>query len=203
MVDYAELRRHATGVARQILERHSGTAFKVIIAPILLGGGLPARLVVDALLPYNLVDDVTPCRIQRYSAVGIASETVISMRLSAASIAGKILIGVDDFVDGGETMQAFVEHATATGAAHVETAVMFAKPHSTVVPDYVGEFGVTQWLVLPGEEHDFMHSIKQSDSQVQALNPAETAMYFEELGIDSATVNEWGAMPRCNEAVQA
>ena len=201
VVRYAELRATATRVAVQILAEHVATFENVVIAPILMGGGLPGRLVIDALLPYGVVADVTPCRIQRYSAVGVTTNTEITIGLVAGSVASKTVIGVDDLVDGGETMAAFIEHAHAAGAAVVKTAVMYAKPGSTVKPDYVGEQGITQWLVLPGEEHDFMHTIKQSDPDVGSLSNSATVVYFHELGFDKITVQEWSVMPRFTQSV--
>jgi hypoxanthine-guanine phosphoribosyltransferase len=191
IVAYDELRRLATVVATQILRRYGTTRSGIVVAQILMGGGVPARLVIDALLPSGIVAEIVPCRIQRYSGVGTAGEAVLSVRLAKRQVAGRVVIGIDDLVDGGQTLIAFVEHARAQGAARVETATLFAKPSSIVTPDYCGEKGVDEWLVLPGEECDFMSELRTLEPAVGRLEAGELSAYFEALGFRPEVVSDW------------
>ncbi len=190
IVSYGELRAKATEVAGKILEKYRNVPEGIVVAPILGGGGLPARLIVDALLPFGLVKAVVPCQIRRYTGMEGDGAAELLLKLAADRVKGRTVIGVDDLVDGGQTLEAFVEHAGAVGARVVETAVIYAKPHSTFVPDYVAEDGVLHWLVLPGEEHAFMQELAGSENDVESLGAQEQARYFEELGIDAAIVNQ-------------
>ena len=194
VVSYDELRTKATVVARSLLERYRGQSKHIVIAPILMGGGLPARLILDALAPFGIVGAVVPCQLQRYLGVARAGQAHILTPLPRRRIAGEIVVGVDDLVDGGETLRAFCAHATAQGAGRVDTAVLYAKPHSNLAPGHCAEKGVTQWLVLPGEEHDFMQHLASKDEAVRALPADETRAYFEELGMGGHIVSEWLAL---------
>lgn len=193
VVGYAELRAKASKLAEQILRAHGGQPDSLVLAPILLGGGLPARLVADTLMASGLVHDVAPCRIRRYDAVGRSGQLEFALPLDAKAVAGRIVIGIDDMVDGGETMAAFLEHARTQGAAEAEAAVIFAKPHSTVTPDYCAEAGVTEWLVMPGEEHDFMTHVSRTDHAVRGLDASEARRYFVALGLAAGAIEQWQA----------
>ncbi len=191
IVGYNEVRAKATDVAEAILRRYGGADRQVVIAPILGGGGLPARLVVDALLPFNMVKAVVPCQIRRYSGLGSGGETELLVPLSQERVRGEIVIGVDDLVDEGQTLVAFRRHAIERGASEVETAVIYAKPHSVFVPTFCAEGGVAQWLVLPGEEHTFMSEVAREDAELKALENEELKLYFETLGLDQRIVSDW------------
>jgi hypoxanthine phosphoribosyltransferase len=188
---YGEVRSKATQVASQILEVHGNNPDSLVIVPILFGGGPPARLVVDALLGFGVIHEVVPCRIKRYAGVGKPGLVGFTLPLRTQDIADRIVVGIDDMVDGGETMMAFVEHALQAGARTVETAVIYSKPQSRFVPDYCAESGVTEWLVMPGEELDFMNNISRSDEQVKQLSAIEMGRFFIGLGIEAQIVEDW------------
>jgi hypoxanthine phosphoribosyltransferase len=191
VVGYEELRDKATAVAGQVLRRHKDRPDSLIVVPIMMGGGLPARMVLDVLMGYGVVHAVVPCRIKRYTGIGEAGEAEIMVELSESQIQGRVVLGVDDLVDGGQTLVAFRQHTLGLGASAVEEAVIFAKPHSVAVPTYCAESGVEEWLVMPGEEHDFMRTIVKADAEVGELPPNELAGYFTGLGLPLATVRDW------------
>lgn len=191
VVLYAELRAKATEVAAKILADRARYPRGIVLAPILMGGGLPGRLVADALLHTGLVNDITPCRIRRYEGVGKAGQAEYTIRLPRDKVKGQVVIGLDDLVDGGETALAFYEHAKAQGARQVEVAVIFVKPQTTTTPRYFAEAGVSQWLVLPGEELSFMQELSLNEDEVTGLAVAQQREYFEALGFSSATVAQW------------
>ncbi len=190
VVSYLELRMLCTALARQIFEAYVGGP-GIVICPVLMGGGIPARLVTDALLGSGLVSDIVPCRIKRYSGVGEAGEAEFTLPLDPKRVKGRIVIGIDDLVDGGQTLEAFTRHANEFGSLEVQTAVIFAKPGSTHQPKFVAEAGVTQWLVMPGEEMDFMQEIVGIDTEVGEMKPSAQAAYFVGLGLDAAVVRDW------------
>jgi hypoxanthine-guanine phosphoribosyltransferase len=203
VVGYSELRAKTTAVAAQILERYGSERHGVVIAPVLMGGAMPARLIMDAMLGHEIVAEVAPCRIRRYEGVGQAGEAEITMPLLPSQVKGRVVIGVDDLVDGGQTLAAFRAHALAQGASQVDTAVIFAKPHSTEVPGFCAEDGITEWLIMPGEELDFMDQVAQADVEVSKLSEEEQAVYFRTLGFDEDCVRGWTSVrPHNNAGVQ-
>jgi hypoxanthine phosphoribosyltransferase len=194
VVSYDELRTKASLVAGSLLERYRGHSGGIVISPILMGGGLPARLILDTLAPFGIVRAVVPCQVSRYTGVAQAGAAKILTSLPRSRVGGVVVVGVDDLVDGGETLRAFCAHASAQGAAIVDTAVLFEKPRSTFVPGHSAEKGVTQWLVLPGEEHDFMHELTHMDKSVGGLSRSGQHAYFVRLGLSAHVVSEWLAL---------
>ena len=189
VVSYEELREKAMVVADQILADYSGQ--QIVAAPILMGGGLPARLVIDALLPFGVVGDIVPCRLRRYTGLAEAGEVTFSVKLPKRRVSGQIVIGMDDLVDGGQTLEAFREHALSRGAKEVHEAVMFEKPQSSLKPKYCAERGVPEWLIMPGEEHEFMRMLRDVDLEVAELPADALSDYFVALGLPKATVVAW------------
>lgn len=196
IVGYDELRSKATDVAGSILQKYDTTESAIVVAPILMGGGLPARLVVDALLGFGLVKAVVPCQMRRYTGVGSAGKTQMLIEMDRRRVEGEMVVGIDDLVDGGQTLAAFRKHALLRGAAQVDTAVIFAKPHTIERPGHCAESGVTEWLVLPGEELDFMDELTMSDPDLQVFGEEQRAAYFGELGFSAQVVADWLRLQR-------
>jgi hypoxanthine-guanine phosphoribosyltransferase len=194
VVPYVQLRRYANVVAEQMLEAYRGQ--KIVAAPILMGGGMPARLIIDALLGFNIVTEVVPCRIRRYNGIGTAGVAEFTVELDEAQVRNRIVVGIDDLVDGGQTLATFRMHAIERGASEVTEAVIFEKPNSTIQPRFCAERGVIQWLVMPGEENDFMTTISQTDPEVAVLAMTEKLAYFETLGILRQTVDDWSKLSK-------
>ncbi|MDR0435298.1 MAG: phosphoribosyltransferase [Propionibacteriaceae bacterium] len=67
--------------------------------------------------------------------------------LDAESLEGKRLLVVDDVVDSGRTM-ALVQKLLRGFGAEVRTCVLYAKPTTVVVPDYVWR-RTDKWIVFP------------------------------------------------------
>jgi hypoxanthine phosphoribosyltransferase len=160
------------------------------------GGGLPARLIVDALLGFGIVRAVVPCQIRRYSGVERGGATKVTLALDKRRVRGEVVIGVDDMVDGGQTLAAFRAHGLDQGASEVDTAVIYVKPGSIEAPGFFAEDGVRQWLVMPGEELDFMSELVRTDSEVRRLSASEARLYFEALGFAHDTVADWALLRR-------
>lgn len=196
VVSYDELRSVATRVAIAIADDSAKFGGEVVISPILMGGGPPARLILDVLLGLGMVRSVVPCQISSYTAVGQPGYLKMTLKLSKPAVKGRVVIGIDDLVDDGRTLEAFRQHAQDLGAAKVLTAVIFSKPHSRVQPDYCGVSGVTEWLVMPGEELDFMSGLIGMDQDLASLSPQEQAEYFRELGLPARVVSEWAQLVR-------
>jgi hypothetical protein len=53
---------------------------------------------------------------------------------------------------------------------------------------------VGQWLVLPGEEHDFMNQLYLGDALLRALSPLTLGSYFVELNLPRPVVEDWLAL---------
>ena len=194
VVTYDELRLKASQVARSLRERYSGRDGGIVIAPILMGGGMPARLILDALAGCDLVRGIVPCQIARYAGIGRGGRANMLLSLSRSRVAGRLVVGVDDLADGGETLRVFNAHAIAQGALEVDTAVIFSKPGTSFTPGHVAETGVTQWLVMPGEENAFMTEVYRGDREVASMAPRDLQNYFEVLGMPVRAVLDWLAM---------
>jgi len=196
IVPYEELRSKATEVAGSIFEMYGASGEQVVLAPILMGGGPPARLIADALLGFGIVRAIVPCQIKRYTGLAKGGEAKMLVSLPRTRVKGLTVIGVDDLVDGGQTLAAFKLHAASMGAAKVDTAVIYAKPHSVERPGHCAEYGVTEWLVLPGEELDFMDELRLVDPDLQTFSDEEISSYFEALGFSRSIVADWLALQR-------
>jgi uncharacterized protein len=67
--------------------------------------------------------------------------------LDTAALAGRRALVVDDVADTGETL-ALVQRIVSEHCEEARTAVLYAKPHSIVDPDFVWK-RTAQWITFP------------------------------------------------------
>lgn len=193
IVPYPELRDRATHLAEQLVR--SGITSEDVVVPVLMGGALPARLVLDAMTMHGISPDVAPLRIVRYEGVGRAHEPRVDLGIEGSRVAGKRIVAVDDLVDGGQTLAFAEQYVLNLGAESFAAAVCYQKPTSRYNPKFVAERDVLPWLVLPGEEYDFMTEISTADEMLREQPEAIVRAYFRGLGLSRAIVSAWTSAP--------
>ena len=125
-----------------------------IIAGVLRGGWLPARVLSDLLSNPNLAN----VGVEFY--VGIAetkSEPKLTQPISLRVVGKKVLI-VDEVADTGESLKLVSEHIVEKGAREVKTATVYYKPWSIVKPDYCSK-ETSKWIVFPWEVKETVREI--------------------------------------------
>lgn len=122
----------------------SGFVPDVVVA-IARGGLLPAGAIAYAL-------GTKACgtlNVEFYTGVDarLADPVVLAPLLDTAALAGLSCLVVDDVADTGETL-ALVQRLVGAHCAQVRTAVLYAKPHSIVDPDF-GWRRTARWITFP------------------------------------------------------
>lgn len=122
----------------------SGYDVDVVIA--VARGGLPAGGAIAYALGTKAVGTLN---VEFYTGVDqrLAEPAVLPPLLDTAALAGLRALLVDDVADTGETL-ALVQRLMAAHCAEVRTAVLYAKPHSVVAPDYVWR-RTDRWITFP------------------------------------------------------
>lgn len=116
-----------------------------IIIAVARGGLLPAGALSYAL-GIKLSDAIN---VEFYTDVHatLPDPILLAPLLDAESIQGKRLLVVDDVADSGRTLALVLELLENMGA-QARSAVLYAKPTSTVDPDYVWRRSA-EWIVFP------------------------------------------------------
>ncbi len=162
--------------------RSSGKKYDRVIA--LSKGGLTwARAFVDGLE----MDELSSLRIKLYKGIGEKSAEPEIVEPLTVDIMGKTVLLFDDVVDTGETYE-FAKKLLLEkyGAAKVDTAALFYKPHSVIMPDYsVGE--TTAWIVFPHEVHEFIQETAPK-WRAAGLSDDEFLKRYNTLGLPAKQV---------------
>ena len=116
-----------------------------IIIAVARGGMIPAGALTYAL-GTKLTDAIN---VEFYTGVAqtLPDPVLLAPMLDTESITGKRLLVVDDVVDSGRTMQLVIKLLRGFGA-DVRSAVLYAKPTTVVLPDFVWHH-TAQWIVFP------------------------------------------------------
>ncbi len=134
------------GAARELAQMvlDSGFAPEVVLA-VARGGLLPAGAISYAL-------GTKACgtlNVEFYTGIDsrLADPVVLPPLLDTAALVGRRVLVVDDVADTGETL-ALVQRLVAEHSVQARTAVLYAKPHSIVDPDYVWR-RTARWITFP------------------------------------------------------
>lgn len=116
-----------------------------IIIAVARGGMIPAGALTYAL-GTKLTDAIN---VEFYTGLAqtLPDPVLLAPMLDTESITGKRLLVVDDVVDSGRTMQLVIKLLRGFGA-DVRSAVLYAKPTTVVLPDFVWHH-TAQWIVFP------------------------------------------------------
>lgn len=135
-----------------------GTASRALAQTVVDSGFEPDLVVAVArggLLPGGAISyalgtkAVGTLNVEFYTGVDerLPDPVVLPPLLDTDSLAGLRLLVVDDVADTGETL-ALVQRLMTAHCAEARTAVLYAKPHSIVNPDYVWR-RTDRWITFP------------------------------------------------------
>ena len=132
----------ARDLARDVVA--SGFEPDVVVA-VARGGLLPAGALSYAL-------GLKACgtlNVEFYTGIDtrLPDPVVLPPLLDTEALAGRRALVVDDVADTGETL-ALVQRLVSQHCAEARTAVLYAKPHSIVDPDFVWR-RTAQWITFP------------------------------------------------------
>ncbi|MGN8246755.1 phosphoribosyltransferase [Cellulomonas soli] len=135
-----------------------GTASRALAQSVVDSGFEPDLVVAVArggLLPGGAISyalgtkAVGTLNVEFYTGVDerLPDPVVLPPLLDTDALAGLRLLVVDDVADTGETL-ALVQRLMTAHCAEARTAVLYAKPHSIVNPDYVWR-RTDRWITFP------------------------------------------------------
>lgn len=132
--------------ARELARMVVGSGFdpEVVLA-VARGGLLPAGAISYAL-------GTKACgtlNVEFYTGIDsrLSDPIVLPPMLDTDALVGRRVLIVDDVADTGETL-ALVQRLVAEHSPEARTAVLYAKPHSIVDPDYVWR-RTARWITFP------------------------------------------------------
>ncbi|HEY0186724.1 MAG TPA: phosphoribosyltransferase [Cellulomonas sp.] len=116
-----------------------------VVVAVARGGLLPAGALAYAL-------GLKACgtlNVEFYTGIDtrLPDPVLLPPLLDTAALAGRRALVVDDVADTGETL-ALVQRIVSEHCAEARTAVLYAKPHSIVDPDFVWK-RTAQWITFP------------------------------------------------------
>lgn len=119
-----------------------------VVVAIARGGLIPAGAVAYALG----VKAMAATNVEFYTGIGeVLTEPVfLPPLMDSSSLGGKRVLVVDDVADSGRTLQKVIESLSEgpAAAASVRSAVLYHKPRSVIVPDYVW-LSTDKWIMFP------------------------------------------------------
>lgn len=132
--------------ARELAQAVVDSGFEVDAVVAIARGGLPVGGAVAYALDTKAVGTLN---VEFYTGVDerLAEPTVLPPLLDTAALAGQRVLVCDDVADTGETL-ALVKRLMESHAGQVRTAVLYAKPHSVIDPDYVWR-RTDRWITFP------------------------------------------------------
>jgi hypoxanthine phosphoribosyltransferase len=138
-------------------------------------GGMPiASIMVDVIdLP------VASITISTYQQMSQQREPAIIFGTN--NLKGKRLLIVDDIVDSGDTLIAATEYAKDHGAVVTDTATLFYKAHSMIIPTYYVET-TADWVIFPFEISETT-AIYQKKRAANSPDAAELKTALYQLGV--------------------
>jgi hypoxanthine phosphoribosyltransferase len=170
-VSWAQLHSLSYRLAERIQSEE--VAYDAILA--IARGGMPiASIMVDVIhLP------VTSITISTYQQMSQQREPAILF--GTDNLSGKRLLIVDDIADSGDTLIAATDYARQQGAVVTDTATLFYKPHSKIVPTY---YSVTtaDWVIFPFELAETV-AIYQEKLASGSPDTAELKTALQQLGV--------------------
>lgn len=125
-----------------------------VVVGVSRGGWIPARVLCDLLSAPVLAS----IGVEFYAGVGETKRRPILTQPLSTSVSGKKVLLVDEVADSGESLKLAREQLIDGGAEEVKTVTMYAKPWSTIEPDYY-EKRTSRWIVFPWETTETIRSI--------------------------------------------
>jgi uncharacterized protein len=136
-----------------------------IIVGIARGGLVPARILSDLLETPQL----SFIEAKFYTDIQQTLQKPILKQTLSTPVSFKKTLIVDDIADTGESIKLVKTHLQQQGASQIETATLYQKPWSAIIPDFY-EKQTTNWVVFPWEPKETLRKIIQKQQGKRALN---------------------------------
>lgn len=168
-------------LGKQIIK--SGQKYSWLIS-IAKGGWTWSRTLAD----YLSMDNMASVKAKLYQGVGQTAETLTLEQIlpEGVDIKDKKLLLFDDVADSGKTLAAVRDYLLNSGAKSVETATLFFKPHSVLIPNFYS-FKTQAWIIFPHEIREFINLT--FPKWVKAtLGKKEVINLYKKLGLSNEQV---------------
>lgn len=137
-------------LSKQILQTNKIYDWIISIAK---GGWTWSRSLAD----YLDMDNLASVKAKLYEDIGKTKQFGLEQELPATvDIKGERILLFDDVADSGKTLAAVRDYLLEAGAKAVETATLFYKPKSVIVPNFYS-FKTSAWIVFPHEIREFIN----------------------------------------------
>lgn len=124
------------------------------IISIAKGGWTWSRSLAD----YLDMDNLASVKAKLYTDIGQTSQSLILEQAlpETVDIKDKNILIFDDVADSGKTLAAVKDYLIEAGAKSTETASLFYKPISVIIPNFYS-FQTSAWIIFPHEIREFIH----------------------------------------------
>lgn len=149
-------------------------------------GGWPMSL---ALVDFLKISHVASIGVRFYSGIDTRLPKPEIYQEIPVSLKGEHVLLFDDVADTGESMIYVKEHLEKLGVLSVVTASLYVKPHSSYIPDYVGE-ETNAWIIFPYDTWEFME-IKEKEWREKGISQEEIRNRFHTLKFPSEWISAY------------
>jgi uncharacterized protein len=129
-----------------------------VVAGVVRGGLIPARILVDLLETSQFVT----LQIEHYKGIGVSMDKPILTQPISAPVKGKKVLVVDDIADTGKSLSLAIAHLKQQGTKQIKTATLYYKPCSVLVPDFYAR-QTYNWVVFPWETKETLRKLQQQN----------------------------------------
>lgn len=163
-------------LGKQILK--SGKKYDWIIS-IAKGGWTWSRSLAD----YLQTDNLASVKTKLYIGVGQTSQSLILEQTlpESVDIKNQNILIFDDVADSGKTLAAVRDYLLEAGAKSVETASLFYKPVSVIIPNFYS-FETKAWIIFPHEIREFIN-LSSKDWRKAGFSKKEILQSYKKIGL--------------------
>jgi hypoxanthine phosphoribosyltransferase len=156
-----------------------------MIVGISRGGCVPARVISDLIGSPELAN----VGVEFYLGPTEPKDEPVVTRSVSMPVKGRDVLVLDDVADTGKSLRLTREHLIEQGVEAVESATIYYKPWSIVVPDYYEE-ETKRWIVFPWERKEtvrcLMRNCERDDVSVDRVKEQ-----LIEGGMDQGLANKF------------
>lgn len=153
------------------------------IVAIAKGGLTWSRVLAD----YVNIPEIEVVRVKLYHGINKTFKKPEIIQPVKADINGETILLFDDVADSGQTMEFVKKLLLDQGAKEVDTATLFYKPSSKMVPDFY-DHQTNAWIVFPHEIREFIVETSK-DWLEKGLSQKQAAERYLRLGLPEDQVN--------------
>jgi len=153
------------------------------IVVIAKGGLTWARVLAD----YINIPNIDSIKVKLYRGINKTFKKPEVLEPLRADIAGERILLFDDVADSGQTLGFVKELLNKDGAKEIDTAALFYKPGSKIVPDFF-DHQTNAWIVFPHEIREFVEETSK-DWLEKGLSRKQVAERYLRLGLPEDQVS--------------